>query len=82
MEKEPVVVVKKDNEVVVEVHEVVGEFESNGKWNWKLTFSSWYGREPKYDLRQWSEDMQKFGKGVTLTRDELFELHNIIDEIE
>lgn len=31
---------------------------------------SWNGREAKLDLREWSPDHQKMGKGVTLSLDE------------
>ena len=32
---------------------------------------SWNDREPKYDLRDWSADGAKMGKGVTLSKEEL-----------
>lgn len=45
--------------------------ESSKGWKKELNLISWNGREPKYDLREWSEDHTKMGKGITLT---LFEL--------
>ena len=46
---------------------------SEGKGGWKLEVNlvSWGGREPKYDIRSWSPDHQKMGKGVTLTKDDM-----------
>ena len=46
--------------------------EPNAKgWRKELNEVSWNGREPKYDIRDWSEDHTKMGKGITLTHDEL-----------
>lgn len=46
--------------------------EPNSKgWRKELNEVSWNGREPKYDIRDWSEDHTKMGKGITLTHDEL-----------
>lgn len=39
-------------------------------------------REPKYDLRDWSPDHQKMGKGVTLTGEELLALKTLLNGIE
>lgn len=45
--------------------------EGNKSWKKELNLISWNGREPKYDIRDWSEDHTKMGKGVTLSLDEL-----------
>jgi hypothetical protein len=37
----------------------------------ELNIISWNDREPKYDLRDWSADGAKMGKGVTLSKEEL-----------
>lgn len=52
--------------------------ELSGGWNVELNRISWNGGEPKYDLRSWSADHQKMGKGVTLTEDALRSLHKVI----
>ena len=44
--------------------------EKNG-WTKELNLVSWNGRAPKYDLRSWSPDHQKMGKGVTLSEEEI-----------
>lgn len=45
--------------------------ESKKGWNKELNLISWNGSEPKYDIRDWSEDHSKVGKGITLALDEL-----------
>lgn len=46
--------------------------EPNAKgWRKELNEVSWNDREPKFDIRDWSDDHTKMGKGVTLTYEEL-----------
>ena len=52
--------------------------ESDKGWKKELNLISWNDREPKYDLRDWSEDHQKMGKGITLTEEEAIKLRNIL----
>lgn len=49
-------------------------------WKKELNRVSWNGGEPKYDIRDWSPDHDKMGKGITLTEAELRSLKAIIDE--
>lgn len=57
--------------------------ERKGGWKKELNRVSWSGNDPKYDLREWDENHEKMGKGVTLTESELRELKKVIDkEIE
>lgn len=48
--------------------------ESSKGWNKELNLISWNGREPKYDIRDWSPNHEKMGKGVTLSNEELEKL--------
>ena len=54
---------------------------ANG-WQRKLNLISWNDREPKYDIRDWSPDGSKMGKGISLSHDEISILKNILDELE
>ena len=54
---------------------------ANG-WERQLNMVSWNGREPKYDIRDWSPDGSKMGKGISLTHDELTILKGILEEME
>ncbi len=57
---------------------------SEGKGGWKLELNkvSWGGRPAKYDIRSWSPDHQKMGKGVTLTKEDLEALKALLENIE
>jgi len=54
---------------------------ANG-WERQLNMISWNGREPKYDIRDWSPDGSKMGKGISLSHDELAILKGLLDEME
>jgi hypothetical protein len=51
-----------------------------GGWQKELNILSWNGREPQYDLRNWSPDHARMGKGITLSEEELRELYRVIGE--
>ena len=51
-------------------------------WTKELNLVSWNDKEPKYDLRDWSPDHTKMGKGVTLSEEELRALRNAVDTLE
>ncbi len=53
--------------------------EGKGGWNLELNLVSWGERPAKYDIRSWSPDHQKMGKGITLTKEELLSIKNILE---
>lgn len=56
--------------------------EGNKGWKKELNLISWNDREPKYDIRDWSEDHEKMGKGVTLSREDLERLKQAIEGLQ
>jgi len=56
--------------------------QSRSGWTKELNLVSWNGREPKYDIRDWSRDHIKMGRGVTLSRDELLALKDLLNQWE
>ena len=55
---------------------------SKSGWTKELNLMSWNDREPKYDLRDWSADRSRRGKGVTLSAEELLALKALLDSFE
>ncbi|WP_186668810.1 YdbC family protein [Sporosarcina sp. BP05] len=45
--------------------------EGNKGWQKELNLISWNGREPVFDIRDWTEDHKKMGKGMTFKISEL-----------
>lgn len=52
--------------------------ESPKGWQKELNLISWNGRDPKYDIRDWAPNHEKMGKGVTLTKEELDKLKDVL----
>lgn len=70
-------------ELKFEITEHIGNLSENAKgWTKELNLVSWNDHDPKYDIREWSPDHSRMGKGVTLTADELAELKNLLAEID
>ena len=63
-----------------EIINSIGVISENNSWKKELNRISWNGNEPKYDIRDWSDNHDKMGKGITLSEDELRKLKEIIDE--
>ena len=51
-------------------------------WNLELNLVSWNGRAAKFDIRSWSADHQRMGKGITLTSQELKTLKDVLNSVE
>ena len=56
--------------------------EGKGGWNLELNLVSWGGRPAKYDIRSWAPDHQKMGKGITLTKEEVVALKDLLNKVE
>lgn len=63
-----------------EIIEEIGVLSENARgWRKELNKVSWNGRPPKYDIRDWSEDHEKMGKGITLSDEEAEALKKLLD---
>ena len=70
-------------DIKFEIMSSIGVVSEGSKgWKKELNLISWGGREAKYDLRDWDAEHQKMGKGVTLTKEELVKLKQLLNEIE
>ncbi len=70
-------------EIKYEITENLGALSESGKgWFKELNLVSWNDREPKYDIRDWSPEHDKMGKGVTLSREELKELKKLLNSLD
>ena len=53
-------------DIKFEIKETIGVLSESAKgWTKELSLVSWNDKEPKYDIREWSPDHSKMGKGVT-----------------
>ena len=71
------------NEIKFEIIKNIGVLSTSASgWRKELNLISWNDREPKYDLRDWSADHTKMGKGATLSQEELLALKELLNSIE
>ena len=69
-------------EIKYEIIENLGVLSETEKgWQKELNLVSWNDRPAKYDLRDWSPNHEKMGKGITLTNDEVAKLKEILGKI-
>jgi hypothetical protein len=67
--------------VTFNIEENIGEISSNAKgWTKELNLVSWNGGTAKYDIRDWSPDHEKMGKGITLTEAEAKALKGMLQK--
>ena len=52
--------------------------EARGGWNKELNLVAWNGRDPKFDVRDWSPEHEKMGKGITLSKEEAEKLVELL----
>lgn len=70
-------------DIKFEIKETISVIAESAKgWKKELNLISWNGKEAKYDLREWSPDHEKMGKGVTLSSDEVKALKALLNNVE
>jgi len=69
-------------EIKYEIVKEIGVLSENAKgWTKELNLISWNERDPKYDIREWSPEHEKMGKGVTITAEELKKLKDVLNDM-
>jgi len=71
------------SEIKYEIVKKVGVLSKSASgWAKEVNLIRWNDRDAKYDIRDWSADGSKMGKGVTLTREELMALRELLNTLE
>lgn len=60
---------------------VLSKAESSG-WQKELNYVAYNGREPKYDIREWSPGRERMTKGITLNNEEVKNLLELLEKEE
>ena len=70
-------------DIKFEIKERLGIIGEGTKgWKKEVNIVSWNDRKPKVDIRYWDENHEKMGKGITLSKEELILLKNLLNEID
>lgn len=70
-------------DIKYDIIEEIGVLSENAKgWRKEINLISWNGAAPKYDIREWAPEHEKMGKGVTLIKEEIETLRNILSKVK
>ncbi|PKM67295.1 MAG: hypothetical protein CVU95_07660 [Firmicutes bacterium HGW-Firmicutes-2] len=70
-------------DIKFEIKESIGILAESAKgWTKELNLVSWNDKEPKFDLREWDPSHEKMGKGMTLTREEIIKLKELLNSLD
>jgi hypothetical protein len=71
------------SEIKYEIIKKIGVLSKSASgWEKQLNLVSWNDRDAKYDIREWAPDGEKMGKGVTLSKEELTALKELLNKTE
>ncbi len=70
-------------DITYDIEQRIAVLSTNARgWERQLNLISWNGNPAKYDIRDWSPDGSRMGKGISLTGEELKNLKGILEELE
>lgn len=66
-----------------DVKQNLGTVSTSSKgWNREVNIVVWNNKKPKVDIREWDENHEQMGKGITLNKEELKKLRDILNAID
>ena len=66
-------------DIKYDISEALGVISESAKgWTKELNLISWNGGTPKFDIRDWSPEHEKMGKGITLSKSEAEKLYELL----
>lgn len=70
-------------DIKYEITKALGLLSEGSKgWQKEINLVSWNDRKPKVDIRDWAPEHEKMGKGVTLNKEELIQLKELLNTID
>ena len=56
--------------------------ESAKGWKREVNVMTWNNKKAKVDIREWDEKHEQMGKGITLNKEELKQLKEILNQVD
>lgn len=73
----------RNNQYNFEIVKHIGVIDSYPSgWTKEVNLVSWNGNDAKYDIREWSPEHDKMSRGLTLTKEEVIKLMDILSNEE
>ena len=71
-----------EKSITCEIVEPIAVLSENEKgYTKEINLVSWNGAEPKFDIRNWHPGRERSGKGITLTKEEIMNLMDAMEEM-
>ena len=71
-----------EDSIVYDIKKKLGVIsKARNGWTKEINLVAWNGGEPRYELRSWSPDHTRMGKGIAFNREELGHLREILAQI-
>ena len=71
-----------EKSITCEIVEPIAVLSENEKgYTKEINLVSWNGAEPKFDIRNWHPGRVWSGKGITLTKEEIMNLMDAMEEV-
>ena len=71
-----------EKSITCEIVEPIAVLSENEKgYTKEINLVSWNGAEPKFDIRNWHPGRERSGKGIALTKDEIINLMDAMEEV-
>ncbi len=66
-----------------DIIKTIGTISENAKgWKREVNLMTWNNKKAKIDIREWDENHEKMGKGITLNKEELKKLKDILNQVD
>lgn len=66
-----------------DIKKTLGTISENAKgWKREVNLMTWNNKKAKVDIREWDENHEKMGKGITLNKEELIQLKEILNQVD
>ena len=66
-----------------DIKKTLGTISESAKgWKREVNLMTWNNKKAKIDIREWDENHEQMGKGITLNKEELKKLKEILNEID
>lgn len=70
-------------DIKYEVTKELGVLSEGSKgWQKEVNLVSWNDRSPKLDIREWGPAHERMGKGITLNKDEVIRLKELLNSLD
>lgn len=74
---------EKDREITFRIEEHIGVIATSSTgWKKELNLVAWNGSSAKYDIREWDENHSHMSRGITMNKDEVKALTELLNGLE